>query len=318
MADVLLIKLGYVEEVSDTVSHLASLSDIFSASVVLRHFEHDNVTVVTRLEAVPLFKGMPNVGRVLAYDYQVSMGLARERFDVVVNFEPGWEFCALADSVWADRRYGFKLSDYGDEVVPLEGAEELLIFTRWPAKQRDLDRPLQELLFEAVGAKWTGQEYQLGAKPEIANESDIGFNVQCDRGWPNRNWSEMRWRELEGLCRNDYSISYSYQEYGDGLADYVNWIASCRVLVTPDSLGMHLALALGKRVVAILGPTSSRVLHMYGRGEIVEPRGAFNCRPCYEHECRQRQNCIESIEPAEVLSVVARQVEMAWAVEKNR
>lgn len=317
MADVLLIKLGYVEELPDTVSNLTSLSDVFSASVLLRHFEHDNVTVVTHREAAGLFKGIPCVSRVLSYDYQVSVALARERFDVVVNLEPAWEFCALADSILAERRFGFKLDDYGDQVVPIEGAEELLIFSRCPSKLRDLDRPFHELYYEAVGSTWTGQEYVVGMKPSVVEEFDLGFNVQCDRGSLNRNWSEMRWRELESLC-SDFSISYSFQEYGYSIEDYVNWIASCRVLVTPDSLGLHLALALGKRVVALLGPTSPRVLHMYGRGEIVLPRGEFPCRPCYENECRRKSGCLESIESAEVLLAVTRQVQVASSLHKDK
>ncbi len=312
MADVLLIKLGYVEEIPDAVTHLTSLSDVFVTSVLLRHFQNDQVTVVTARDAVPLFKNIPNVRRVLTYDYQVSMALSHEHFDVLVNLEPGWEFCALADSVWADQRFGFTLDDYGEESVALEGAEELFVVTRWPAKLRMLDRPLQALLYETVGAQWRGEEYVLGIRPDVQPEWDIAFNVQTDRGWMNRNWSEMRWRELESLC-GDYSISYAYQEYGDDLAEYIRWIAGCRVLVTPDSLGMHLALALGKRVVALLGPTSPRVIHLYDRGEAIVPTGDFDCIPCYEHECRYKQSCLESIDPAEVMTAVMRQMEMAWS-----
>jgi len=317
MADVLLIKLGYVEEVPDTVTHLTSLSDVFTTSVLLNHFSHDNVTIVTCQEAVALFKGIPNVTRVLPYDYTVSMGLSREHFDVIVNLEPSWEFCALADSIWADKRFGFTLDDYGEEPIPLEGAEDLFVCARDPYKLRNLGRPIQELLHEVVGARWSGQNYVLGIKPAIIEEHDLGFNIQTDRGCFNRNWSELRWRELEALCEPEYSISYSYQEYGDSLAEYVNWIASCRVLVTPDSLGMHIALALGRRVVALIGPTSPDTLHMYGRGEIVVPVGESDCRPCYEHECKNKHSCLESIDPSEVLGAVARQIEVAWSVDDN-
>ena len=317
MAEVLIIKLGYVDEIPDTVARLTSLSDTFMASALLRHFENDSVTVVTSTEAVGLFKGVGNIRRALAYDHLVSIGLAQEHFDVVVNLEPSWEFCALADSVWADVRYGFTLDEYGEEVMALDGAHELLIFSRWPSRCADLDRPMQELLYETVGAKWTGQEYALGITPTVTEEFDIGFNVQTDRGWMNKDWSELRWRELEALCEQDYSISYSYQEYGDDLVDYVNWIASCRVLVTPDSLGMHLALALGRRVVALFGPTSPRTMHMYGCGEARVPSGEFKCLPCYEHECRYKQSCIESIEPIDVLEAVARQVQVASSVDRS-
>lgn len=311
MGEVLIIRPAYVEDVPNTVSNLTSATEAFSASVLLNHFGNDQVTVVTNREAVGLFRGIRNVRRALVYDHLISAGLSQEHFDVLVNLEPLWEFCALAESVPAEQRFGFTLDEYGQEVVPLPGSEELLIFTRWMNKRRSLDRPMQELLYECVGARWQGEPYRVGIKPVVGEQFDVGFNIQGDRGWLNKDWSERRWRELEALCERDYAISYSYQEYGDDLAHYVNWIASCRVVVTQDAIGLYLALALGRRVVGLFGPTSPKCMHLYGLGEAVAPGISLGCIPCHELECRFRRSCVESISPSEVFAAVERQVQAA-------
>jgi heptosyltransferase-2 len=66
---------------------------------------------------------------------------------------------------------------------------------------------------------------------------------------------------------------YSWQE-GDNLQDYVNWINSCEVLVTNDSLGLHLAIALGRKFVALFGPTLEHEVYSYGLGsKIIAEKG---------------------------------------------
>lgn len=41
----------------------------------------------------------------------------------------------------------------------------------------------------------------------------------------------------------------------------MDWIGSCGTIVTNDSLGLHIALAFNKRVVALFGPTLASEVH---------------------------------------------------------
>jgi heptosyltransferase-2 len=90
------------------------------------------------------------------------------------------------------------------------------------------------------------------------------------------------------------------------LAELMGVISRCDQLVTNDSGSMHLASALGRKVVAIFGATDERrtapiawddaaIVH-----EIVT--GEAWCRPCLLHECPTDHRCMTSIAPSAVLA----------------
>ncbi|MEW6378027.1 MAG: glycosyltransferase family 9 protein [bacterium] len=77
------------------------------------------------------------------------------------------------------------------------------------------------------------------------------------------------------------------------------------IFVGHDSGPMHIAAALGKRVVALFGPSDPRVRHPWGSGhEVVWHQ--FPCSPCDRNDCfKGAGGCMASIEVAEVLEAVA-------------
>jgi heptosyltransferase-2 len=83
-------------------------------------------------------------------------------------------------------------------------------------------------------------------------------------------------------------------------------LASCDVLVSSDSLAVHLACGVQVPVVALFGPTSALEIDLYDTGEkIVTP---LACRCCYLRTCDVRPHCMDSISVQRVLEAVARQL----------
>lgn len=81
------------------------------------------------------------------------------------------------------------------------------------------------------------------------------------------------------------------------------------LVVTGDTLGLHLALAAGKRVVCLVGPTSGPELELYGLGRtIVSP---IDCACCYQTSCTVKPSCMELITPELVLAEARRQLNLA-------
>jgi heptosyltransferase II len=83
-------------------------------------------------------------------------------------------------------------------------------------------------------------------------------------------------------------------------------LALSRVCVSNDSGAMHLAAALGVRVVALFGPTREYETAPLGRPD--QPATVLIhdvwCRPCMLRECPIDHQCMAGLEPARVLAAV--------------
>ncbi len=74
----------------------------------------------------------------------------------------------------------------------------------------------------------------------------------------------------------------------------------CRLLVTNDTGTMHVAAAVGTRVVAIFGPTDTRTTSPLGEGHVVIRR-EVSCSPCLKRVCPEDHRCMDLISVTNVL-----------------
>jgi ADP-heptose:LPS heptosyltransferase len=81
------------------------------------------------------------------------------------------------------------------------------------------------------------------------------------------------------------------------------------VVVTGDTLAMHMSLALGRRTVVLFGPTSAAEIELYGLGEKVVPK--MECLTCYKTSCDFVPNCMDLISTDMVERAVVRQLTIA-------
>lgn len=77
------------------------------------------------------------------------------------------------------------------------------------------------------------------------------------------------------------------------------------LVISGDSGPMHMAVAIGTRVIALFGPTSPRITGPYGRGDYTVIWKDVGCEvPCYELACKDNR-CMKAITVDDVLGVVA-------------
>jgi len=305
MAKVLIIKLGYSETMDSEIGTTTSLGDVLRTTVLLYPFRDDQVTWLVDKDAYPLLAGNPYIKRILIFDLATVLQLQRERFDTIINLEKVPGLCALADSISAWRRYGFRFDEMSGTAQAYDQCEHVFELCRDTDLKRSHTGNWQESLLGIVGAEWKGQEYILGYQPKTDEKYDIGFNWTVGSKWPNKAWPKKQWQELEELLLQD-GRTISWQQGMENLNDYMEWINSCRLLVTNDSLGLHIALALRKKVVILYGPTNQHETHFYGRGEVLYPETKLECIPCLQQVCRQEKHCMESIPADHVRDAVRR------------
>ena len=84
----------------------------------------------------------------------------------------------------------------------------------------------------------------------------------------------------------------------NSLHDFAGLIGQCDLVVTSDTLGMHLAIGLKRRVVALFGSTCHQEIDLFGRG--VKVVTDFECSPCYLQTCPLKVTCMDDLSAVRV------------------
>lgn len=302
---VLIIKPGYSETLDPDSSGIVSLGDILRSTVILHLFPPDQyqVTWVVDQKGVPLLKGNPFIHRLLVINPFTPHLLLSEWFDIVINFEKEPGICAVSDRIPAWRRYGFRLDPQTHCAVAYDYSDEALRITTDPDAKRRKAKSWSEMLYEMLGRKYAGEPYVLGYKPRAEIRHDVGLNHLIGAKFPLKRWPEQRWKELHDDLARRYTVCWQQGE--NDIETYIEWIASCRMLVTNDSLGLHLALGLGKPVVALFGPTVAGEVDGARLARITPPLD-WDCIPCMESSCVQATPCMHHI-PVERVAAAVRE-----------
>lgn len=90
------------------------------------------------------------------------------------------------------------------------------------------------------------------------------------------------------------------------LLELASLLRQCHLLVTNDTGTMHVAAAVGTRVVAIFGPTDPQTTSPLGKGHTVI-RAGVPCSPCLKRVCPEDHRCMDLIEVEQVYNTVRAQ-----------
>ena len=125
---------------------------------------------------------------------------------------------------------------------------------RWPSKELSVERSVElaGLLHAALG---TGVRFVV-----------LGGVLEADR---NRRMLELLSAE-EGLVVLDGGTD-------NGLLEFAAQVACCDVLVSSDSLALHMGVALERPVVAFFAPTSGAEVDLFGRGRSIRSTSSDYC-----------------------------------------
>jgi lipopolysaccharide heptosyltransferase II len=155
------------------------------------------------------------------------------------------------------------------------------------------------------GARWTNKRWPAESFAELvrrlaAHFSDVHFAILG--AVEDQPLGEVILRAAPGRCLNLAGQTT--------LPEMVEWLRLCELMVTNDTGPMHVAVALGKPVVALCGPTEPRRTGPYGRLEQVVQH-ALPCAPCLKSRCAwpRPMECLKAISPATVFERVRRELD---------
>lgn len=302
---VLIIKTGYsefLEEQRDTKK--VSYGDVLRTTPLLHAFKEDNVTWVTDEKAFSLLPKEPYINRLLRFDFISIAQLKKERFDTIINLEKIAGICAIIEDISTVRNFGFRFDPEKRVAKAYDRSYNALLVSTDLELKKQNQKTTQEILFEVVGKKWNREEYVLGYLPKTKEKYNVGLNTEIGEKWPTKAWPKQNWDDLENMLKENNITVTRQDKQNEGiltiLNSYMDWINSCRMIISNDSLGMHLGIALKKKVLGLFGSTPSKEVYFYGRGKAILPQPIPNCLPCFKSYCEKKRNCMIDIKPKEV------------------
>ena len=298
---VLIIKTGFSEFLDRGISTTVSYGDVLMCTAILHRFAGDRVTWVTSWAAREVLKGNPYIDELFIFGPAALRKIQSRRYDILINLEKDIGISTWLDQLKAQKRFGFYFDERKHDISCYKSNTRYLLLGQ--ENQKDIKKTVFEILYEAIGEKWRGEGCIL--KPRRVKEQyDIGFNYSVGSKWPTKAWPQKKWKTLERLLKKNHTISW--QQGQRNLKRYFDWIASCRLVVSSDSLGQAVAQALGKKVITLFGPTNyERMLGLENLHFICSP---LQCpyMPCYLPICKYREFCMDYIRPEKVARLCER------------
>ncbi len=307
MKKILIIKLGYSETLDPEIGIVPSLGDVLRTTPILwalrEKYNDAHITWLVSEEAHPFIKDIPLINRVLTWDSFIPFQLMREKFDILINLEKIPGICAISDMIDAWTRYGFRFDSINGTYHAYEKGLSFIDYIEGKKNGNKEKELWQKVLIEMLGVEWKGQEYIIGYRPESKEIYDIGLNYKVGSKWSNKAMPTEKWKELEKHL-SDSRYKVSWQEGLNNIYEYMEWINSCRLLLTQDSLGLHIALALQKKVLALFGPTASQEVYFYNSGRVIYPEQECKYLPCYKTKCITDLDCMRSVDLNAVMNEI--------------
>jgi heptosyltransferase-2 len=305
---------------------------------------------VTGPESVPLLENNPYLTEVIAYGPDSLVQLAARQFDRVINLDAGKTSCALATLARADVKSGFVLDSKGCVKPTCAAAETWLKMGVFDDLKKQNSRTYQEIMCAILDIPETNLRYVLHltdeertrAKEHLADlgvsldKPVIGLNTGGGGRWALKQWREDAFVELIDRLHEEHGSAVQILLLG-GTAEkernqriaprasspvvdtgsdnevrhFASLVSHCDVVVSGDTLAMHIAIALGRRVVVLFGPTSAAEIELFGLGRKVVPD--MECLVCYKTDCDFVPNCMQLITVDMVLDAVSAELSKSLA-----
>ncbi len=191
-----------------------------------------------------------------------------------------------------------------------------------------------EMIFEAVGLRYAGEPYVFALDnadrlrretffkthkvSRTAQGKLLGLMTGCGPAYERKRWTESHLatfarrarkelgatvillggpeeRAINARIRRLARVPLLDTRGEQSLRELGGFLEACRVVVTGDTLALHLALALKRPTLSFFGPTCPQEIDMFGCGEKLVT--SKDCAPCYKQSCTSTPSCMEAITP---------------------
>jgi heptosyltransferase-2 len=325
---ILIIKLDAVGDVLRTTSILKPLK---------KKYPDSYIEWCTRQNSRDLFKNNTLVEELIAIEDDALLRINVEKYDIVINLDTSKLSSAIASSASAKEKIGFVLNKKGSVEAISDAAQRWLEMSAFDDVKKANLKSYQQIMYEILGLDLPveppmihisdKEKAKISAKEFVKNldrkKPVIGLNVGVGTKWPSKGWPLKRWEELiEKLDDKKYNllllggpeeveaikelkkelVNVIDTECDNSLLEFAAIINLCDILITADTLALHIGTALEKKIIALFGPTSANEIELYGKGvKLYSPGG---CKCYYRKYCSEEVSCMEKISSDMVINAV--------------
>lgn len=289
------------------------------------------ITWVTSRRAADLLKNIPEIDQVIIDDENEVKKLRSFYFQKAYVIDKSKEAAGILNSLSIKDCVGFGVHPINGAIIPLNpSAQELWELGLNNFKKFKLNTKTEiQLTWESLelGEYFkpeyhlilNSEERQLSLKRRHVYQANlgqpvIGINTGCSSAIPYKKLSIDYHRKLileliqlgfenivllggiEDTERNKqigFGLPVFQSHTEQGLRDGLISMNACDIVITGDSLGMHLAIGLKKYVIAWFGPTVANEIELYDRG--VKILSAVDCGPCWKRHCQRPVMCYDLV-----------------------
>ncbi len=320
---ILIVNLDFIGDVLMTTTMLAPIR---------RKYPKATIDWITQRNAMPVLANNPFIHRAWEWNDESRLILESMEFDMVLNADKNQNSAAFTMRLSAKEKWGFGLNKNG-AIVPLNresmtlytlGLDDDMKFHRntrsgpdllaeaWKLEYRNDDYVL--VLTEEEKGFCAGFRKKMKVKP---GQKVVGLNTGCSALYPLKKMTVdqhvvlvrklaeavpgVRILLLGGKDETEQNRVISRRTGGtavptptdEGLRRGILYENACDIVVSGDTLGMHIAIGLKKWVIAWFGLSCSAEINLYGRGEKILT--AAECAPCWKKTC-ERQDCLDMLD----------------------
>ena len=267
---ILIINLDAMGDVLMTTAQLPALK---------RKFPDSTIFWITLKNAAPLLQNNPLIDHIYLYETSSLLILQQMKFDYVMNVDKSQQSCALLNSLSSEHKMGFGLDENGKIIAVNKGAYynyKLGMDDHFKFKVNQ--RTGQDYLAETFDVDYKRDEYILDLSEEEKlfiekykkkigikkKDKIIGFNTGCSELYPNKKMTiEQHIYLIKKLLKKNYKVVllggpedternkkiYSHFKgkiintpSNEGLRRGICYESIPNIIVTGDSLGMHIAI----------------------------------------------------------------------------
>lgn len=296
---------------------------------------------LTKKNAKEIFLENPYIDELLFIEDNFTLPrLLSINFYAAFNPDASINSASILQIINSEVKFGFVANSNGKVISTNKSAENWLEAGVFDDIKKTNVKTYQEILYEICGLHYKCQEivlklneYEIKFGKEFLKSNSmnnykylVGVNTGASKRWKLKQWHTEKYIKLINKLnlehpeigiiifggdneneKNEYikksTKNVVVAKTNNSLRDFFSLINVVNVMITGDTLALHVATALKKKTICYFGPTSSNEIESYNN-RVIKILPKLDCLCCYKNSCDYIPSCMDKIEVDDIYNAL--------------